>query len=152
MISRTRGFTLIEVVVTLSLLSLLILSMAGVMQTIGQTTERVDQRLDKADEIRTADFMLRQVLGRVSGQKVPPVNTAAPPVVQFQAAANAIEWLGIMPARPGVGGRYFFRLQIEASHNQSHLVLRFLPWPQDVAQKNWNTAESRIVARNATKL
>jgi general secretion pathway protein J len=152
MTTRTRGFTLIEVVVTLSLLSLLILSMAGVMQTIGQTTERVDQRLDKADEMRTAVFMLRQVLGRVSGQKTPPADATASPIVQFRAATNAIEWLGVMPARPGVGGRYFFRLQVETNNNQSQLVLRFLPWSLEPTKKDWNIAERRILVRNATQL
>lgn len=149
---RTRGFTLIEVIVTLSLLSILMLSMAGVMQTIGQTTERVDQRIDQADEMRTAAYVLRQVLGRVSGHKIPSADKASPSIVQFQANPNSIEWLGVMPARPGVGGRYFFRLQIETTRDISNLTLRFLPWSPDQTQANWSSAESRVIARNITKL
>lgn len=152
MISPMRGFTLIEVIVTLSLLSILMLSMGGVMQTIAQTSERVDQRIDRVDEIRLAAHVLRQVLNRISGQKISPLGKTSPPIVQFKADATSIEWLGVMPARPGIGGRHFFRLQIETARGESNLVLRFLQWVPEQTKMNWSSAESRIIARNITKL
>lgn len=152
MSSPMRGFTLIEVIVTLSLLSVLMLSMGGVMQTIAQTSERVDQRISQADEMRLAAQMLRQVLSRVSGQKISPPDKTSPPIIQFKADETSIEWLGVMPARPGVGGRYYFRLQVETARGESHLVLRFLQWSPAQTKRDWNAAESRIIARNITKL
>ena len=59
------GFTLIEVLVVISLLSLLMLAMGSALRTTAQTEERVDQRLQRTDEIRVASGFLRSVLGRV---------------------------------------------------------------------------------------
>ncbi len=63
---RGRGFTLVELLVVISLLSLVMLAMASALRTTAQTEERVDARLRKVDDLRTTDGFLRSVLGRVS--------------------------------------------------------------------------------------
>ena len=59
------GFTLVEVLVVLSLLSLVMLAMGSALRTTAQTEERVDQRLQRADEMRVTTGFLRYILGRV---------------------------------------------------------------------------------------
>ena len=68
---RMGGFTLVEVLVVMSLLSLVMLAMGSALRTTAQTEERVDQRLQRADEMRLAADFLRSILGRVSARKVP---------------------------------------------------------------------------------
>ena len=41
------GFTLVEVLIALALLSLLMLVLVGAMRAMGQTEERVEQRIDQ---------------------------------------------------------------------------------------------------------
>ena len=65
------GFTLVEVLVVISLLSLVMLAMVSALRTTAQTEERVDLRLQRADEMRVATDFLRSILGRISARKVP---------------------------------------------------------------------------------
>ena len=123
------GFTLIEVLVVMSLLSLVMLAMGSALRTTAQTEERVDQRLQRTDEMRVADGFLRSILGRVAARKVPlPVEPGASQFI-FSAQAGQLTWVGVMPARHGAGGRYHFRLQVQdTSTAQQALVLQYTPW------------------------
>ncbi len=154
-----RGFTLVEILVAMSLLSLVMLGMASAMRTMADTESRVDIRLARTDKVRTIERFLLQVLGRVSYQRASSLNRAAAPaagsvqggdVLRFEAGADSIAWVGIMPARPGMGGRYFFRLAAEPSGQGQDLVLRHLPWSPEQADlfPDWNSAESETIVRN----
>ena len=56
--SGAAGFTLLEVLVVMSLLSLVMLGMGSALRTNAQTGERVDHRLLQANELRTATTFL----------------------------------------------------------------------------------------------
>lgn len=143
---RLRGFTLVEMLVSVALLAVIMVALGGALRTVAQTEDRVDQRLDRADDMRNTVAMLRQVLGRVSARKVPAPAGNTGEVVQFRAIASGIEWVGIMPARPGVGGRHFFRLQVEDIAGARELVLRFAPWSEAVgAAPDWQRADYRVL-------
>ena len=70
-IARTQqqGFTLVELLVVMTLLSLVMLAMGSALRTTAQTEERIDQRLQRADEMRVANGFLREILGRLSARK-----------------------------------------------------------------------------------
>jgi general secretion pathway protein J len=106
----------------------------------------VDQRLQRMDDLRVASGFLQQVLGRVSGRKQPAPQGQGGQQVAFRATPTSIEWVGIMPARHGMGGRYFFRLQPENVGTGLALVLRFSPW--DAAAPtfpDWSQAPARTL-------
>lgn len=149
---RARGFTLVEVLVVMSLLSLIMLALGSALRTTAQTEERVDQRLLKADELRTAGDFLRAVLGRLSAQKLPEPLAAGQNPYVFRGAAQELQWVGIMPARHGVGGRHHFRLALEGSGAAQALVLRFAPWVPSEPAVDWNRTESYVLVAQATAL
>lgn len=143
---RIAGFTLVEVLVAVSLLAVIMVALGGAMHTMAQTEARVDQRLQRMDDLRVATGFLQQVLGRVSARKHPAPNGQGGQTVAFRATPTSIEWVGIMPARHGQGGRYFFRLQPESGASGSALVLRFAPWdPMAQAFPDWSTAAARVL-------
>lgn len=150
---RVSGFTLVEILVAVTLLSMIMLAMNGALRTIGQTESRVDQRLTRTDDMRWTVQLLQHILGRVSGQLDQPQQVGQGlSTVRFRASADHIEWVGIMPARPGVGGRYFFRLQLEVvADNSRQLVLRFVPWSPGVQAPDWGSATSRILGGRITQ-
>lgn len=146
-----RGFTLVEMLVAVSLLAVIMVALGSSLRTIAQTEIRVDQRLDRTDEMRVSVGLLRQLVGRISGRKLPAVDAKGGQAVQFRASGGDMEWVGIMPARPGVGGRHFFRLAVENSTAGPELVLRFVPWSPDVhGGVDWRQSDSRVLARNVT--
>lgn len=143
---QQRGFTLVEVLVAVSLLSIIMVALGSAMRTIAQTEVRVDQRVQRMDDMRVTVRLLRQVVGRVSGRKMPAQDATGGQVVPFRATRTSLEWVGIMPARPGVGGRYFFRLQLENGSAGPGLVLRYLPWsPETPKLPDWSLASSVVM-------
>lgn len=150
---RQRGFTLVEILVAVSLLSIIMVALGSAMRTIAQTETRVDQRQQRMDDMRITVRLLRQVVGRVSGRKVPAPDATGGQVVPWRATPTSLEWVGIMPARPGVGGRYFFRLQVEKNPAGSELVLRYVPWsPEAQKPPDWSLAGSLVMGRGISSL
>lgn len=147
-----RGFTLVEVLVAITLLSVLMLGLGGAVHNMGKAEERIDERLAAADEMRMADAFLRGALGRASPRRV-PLPPPARPGVLFSAGAQQLAWVGVMPARYGAGGRHFFRLAAEPlDAGGMGLVLRFLPWSDASVFPDFSRAESRVLVRDLREL
>jgi general secretion pathway protein J len=141
-----RGFTLVEVVVSLALLSMVMLVLGSAIRGMGASAERIDTRTTSIDEMRVATTFLRQIAGRIAGQQAEPPATG----LLFSGAANGMSWVGVMPARFGAAGRHFFRLDVERLDDGSAaLVLRFVPWRwEQKTLPDWSQAQSRVLVRN----
>ena len=149
------GFTLVEVLVALSLLSLLMLALTGALRAMGQTDERVQQRVMDADDYRAAVQLLDDVLGRVSARPhaVPQARVGqASEAPFFEAAPDSVAWIGVMPARFGVGGRHYMRLAVEPGPDGGRLVLRYAPWTGAPTFSAWDRAEAQVLAAPAAAL
>jgi general secretion pathway protein J len=146
------GFTLVEILVVMTLMSAVMLALGAAMRTIAQTEERVDQRLHRSDEMRVATSFLSSTLGRISARKSQAVTQVGTSLFLFSATPAAVMWVGVMPARYGAGGRYFFRLALERQADRSDLVIRFLPFTAADVFPDWGTADSRILVREASRL
>lgn len=146
------GFTLVEVLVVLALLSLVMLAMGSALRTAAQAEERVDQRLQRADEMRVGADFLRSILGSISARKAPgPVAVGASQFV-FSGEEREMSWVGIMPARYGVGGRYHFKVGLEPLSEGRALVVQFAPWVDDAASPDWANAEKYALVVDAVEL
>lgn len=144
-----RGFTLVELLVVLVLLSLVMLALVSALRTASQTEERVDARLQRIDDLRVTNGFLRSVLGRISAQKIgTPVEVGTSPYF-FLGAPAEMSWVGVMPARYGAGGRYHFRLSI--GDNQV-LVLQYLPWTDASTLPDWSSAQSHPLLQATTAI
>ncbi len=144
------GFTLVEILVVMTLMSMVMLALGAAMRTIAQTEERVDQRLQRADDLRVATSFLSSTLGRISPRKSAAPTQVGQSLYLFAGDQNAVIWVGVMPARYGSGGRYFFRLSLEPARPNAALVIRFAPWTGNAVFPDWGQAESRILVANAT--
>lgn len=148
-----RGFTLVEVLIALALLSLLMLVLSGALRAMGQVEERVDQRVEAADDYRLATQLLGDVLGRVSARRHAVLQAgSAAQAPFFEATPGALAWVGIMPARYGLGGRHYLRLALEAGEGSSQLVLRYAPWTGAATFSAWAQAQRLVLAAPATAL
>ena len=144
------GFTLVEILVVMTLMSMVMLGLGAAMRTIAQTEERVDQRLQRADDMRVATGFLSSTLGRISPRKSAAPTQVGQSVYLFAGAQSVMTWVGVMPARYGAGGRYFFRLSLESAGSHAALVIRFAPWLGNAVFPDWAMAESQVLVANAT--
>ena len=143
--SRQRGFTLLELLVVMTLLSIVMLGLVSALRSMAQTETKIDQRLERLDEIRVARTFLQQTLTRVSASTLEAPGATGKTIIPFVATPDSLTWVGILPARPNVGGRHFFRLAIEDSPAGRDLVLRFSPWKPDLVFTDWPSAEARVL-------
>jgi len=148
-----RGFTLMEVLISLVLLSLLMLMLTGAIGSMGQTEERVEQRVAAAEDYRTSVDFLSSVLHRVSARKSPVALVGqAQAAPFFEANSNSLAWVGVMPARYGVGGRHYLRLAVESSAQGGQLVLRYAPWTGAATFSDWGSAAGQVLAAPVSTL
>lgn len=145
---RLRGFTLIEVLVVMTLLSLVVLALGSALRTTAQTEERVDQRLARNDEIRVVTGFLQSVLGRISGQKRQGITSADENPYLLNAGPQELVWAGVMPARFGVAGRQFFRLALADVGGARALVLQFIPLDEPLLPTAWDQAATEVLVRD----
>ena len=152
MVPADRGFTLLEMLVVMVLLSVILLGLLSALRTMGQTEARIDRQLDRLDQIRVARTFLQQTLNRVSSVAMDAPGASGKKVIPFAATGESLTWVGILPARPDVGGRHFFRLAVEDVGAEQALVLRYAPWNPDALMPNWLSADSRVLLRDITKI
>lgn len=145
-----EGFTLVEILVVMALLSAVMLGLGAAMRTMAQTETRVDTRLQRADEMRVATGFLTSTLERVSVRKSEVSTRSGASLYLFVGAPDALMWVGVMPARFGAGGRYFFKLAVEQQGADRSLVIRFAPWSGAAVFPDWNRAASRILVPSVT--
>lgn len=138
-----RGFTLVEVVVALALLAVILAGLISALVTFAKSAERADARILASDDVRLVYAFLQQSLAEAS-----PHLYQRPGDLVTQSwlhGTNAeLEWLGLMPARHGVGGLYHLRLGIDASGD---LVLGYLPYVGDDPGPDWSLAGNHLLLR-----
>jgi general secretion pathway protein J len=147
---NSGGFTLVEMLVAMTLLSLLVLAMGSALRATAQTEERVDQRLARNDELRVTSGFLQSVLGRVSGQRRAGITSVDESPFLFRADSKELVWVGVMPARYGAAGRQFFRLSQVNAGNSGALLLQFMPMDEPVLPTNWDGATTEVLVRDLT--
>jgi general secretion pathway protein J len=140
-----RGFTLIELLVVMTLLSIIMVGLVTALRNLAQTENKIDQRLNRLDEIRVVRHFIEQTLTWVSAAPVDSPDATGKKILPFTATPNSVSWVGILPARPNLGGRHFFRLAMEDTPGGPALMLRFAPWQPDLIFTDWVNAEARIL-------
>ena len=60
-----KGFTLVELLVSMALLSMVMVGMLSVMRSMAQAQDRVEHRLDDSDDLRVATAFIDNVMGPV---------------------------------------------------------------------------------------
>lgn len=146
-----RGFTLVEVVVALTLVAAVMLGMASAMRTLGQTAIRLDEHVAASEELRTFSQFLRLTLESLGGDPASEVSDRLPaPTLVGQP--GALEWIGAFPARYGVGGMHRFRIFVDRRGPVPALVLEFAPMRSAGDEAAWNVVAPAVRLDRVTSL
>jgi general secretion pathway protein J len=124
------GFTLVELLVGLSLLGLISLLLFGGLRFGLRTWEAGGTRLAQTNEIEAAQGLLRRELAEAQ-----PVTIGSPeedsPVL-FQGNGEALLFVAPLPAHRGIGGGHVFSLAAEGDRGNAQLMLRWHLFRADV--------------------
>lgn len=140
-----RGFTLVELLVALALLSIVMLALGTAMRSFAQTEVRIDQHMQRDEEFRVAVNFLRTILAEMSPLAVRTA-PGAPKRIAFAGAGDQLDWIGVMPARQGAGGLYRFRLFVRSGTDApAALILDFAPLTNFDSPLDSGTPKSRVM-------
>ncbi|WP_151702566.1 prepilin-type N-terminal cleavage/methylation domain-containing protein [Nitrincola alkalilacustris] len=135
-----RAFTLIEVVIALTLLSLLLLATLTAMRTLADSQIRIVQISQQADETRIVSGLLRSLIS----QAVPVVRVRQGEGygAYFKGMPNELLWVAPMNGYQGPGGLHVMRLSL--SENQA-LLLQFQPYQGPYTDPDWSEVEPALL-------
>jgi len=148
MLRSQRGFTLVEILVAMALLSMVMLGLLTAMRSFAQTETRIDERIRIDDDLRVSERFLRAVVSTVS-PRTRPAAAGEKRHIDFVGGADAMRWIGVMPARHGAGGLYRFSLFARPAgvEGPMALVLEFAPFvPGSEAPADSALVQSRVMA------
>jgi len=142
--SRQGGFTLVELILSLTIISIIMVGLLTAMRSFGITDEKLEKRLSQADERRVVSGFLEDVLGQALFR---PRSSMAgkPEESSFLGGPDSLEWIGVMPARHGAGGLHHFRLYWVGDGRSAALMLAYLPFVGVEVLPDWNIAERRVL-------
>jgi general secretion pathway protein J len=141
------GFTLIEVVLALSLMSVLMLGLVSALRSFGQTGERLERQTMANDDVRLVSSLLYRAIGRSSSrlrQDAPETNGK----LWFAGDGQSLSWAGQLPARHGAGGLTHLRLLREGREDGEggpYLMLYMARFDGDQHSPEWLVDNRRIL-------
>jgi general secretion pathway protein J len=149
---RCRGFTLVEVIIALSILSMIMVATISSLRTFGNTRAVIERSTSRVDEVRQVSAFLR-----ASIQGALPVvrlgdNRDFPSFkgnygTFFGGATNEMMWVAPVTAGAGFGGTFVNRLSREGGR----LVLRWLPYKRNVGDLDWSRVKGEVLTEEVER-
>lgn len=122
MIRAYKGFTLIEILIALSLLSLILVMVFSSLHTSSKTWQAGDQQIEKNDSQRLMlDFIRNQLTQTVPLSLIDGKDN----YVLFHGESAELRFVARLPAHRGGGGLYWQSLRIDAGQQNMGLVLSY---------------------------
>ncbi|MDR0702874.1 MAG: prepilin-type N-terminal cleavage/methylation domain-containing protein [Azoarcus sp.] len=149
-----RGFTLVEVIIALALISLIMLGLVSAFATLGKTAARLDEHAGRSGREWLVGELLRATLSSAIGQ----IKYTLPDqrqTIYFRGDTATVQWLGSMPARHGAGGLHLFMLGLESCAGRSRssmcLALRYTPYVrEDSSARVAASPQTQVLAENVS--
>ncbi|WP_439100669.1 prepilin-type N-terminal cleavage/methylation domain-containing protein [Congregibacter sp.] len=137
------GFTLVEVLVASTVLSLVLMLTVSAMRMIGSSSSKVVAVVDRNDEMRTVSLFLHDVLRRAEGSGAGGVpvygglwsQVSAQQSSYFKGGADYVAWLASSAVIPGSNGQQYLRL----SRDKGELVLQSKAYQGNEEEPDWGT-------------
>lgn len=137
------GFTLVEVMVALSILSLVMLATVSGFRTLATTQTTLDRTINRIDEIRTVSNFLRQVFeSSIIGQDLGGLTlggTGGSSKAFFHMEQSAVVMKSVVMMGEGFGGTQVVRVAQEGSA----IVLRWSQNEFKADDQRWQNYPSR---------
>ena len=143
--SGGRGFTLVEVVVAMAILSLVMLATVSGLRTLAATQSSLEQVAQRNDDLRSVSSFLRGALeSAVVGAGIPEGLTLGGGMDEkalFEIRGDTLLWRTVMLMGESTGGSYVVRVGRE----DDELRLRWTSVSELPADFDWNTAPGRTL-------
>jgi general secretion pathway protein J len=141
-----RGFTLLEVMIALTILSMIMVATIAALRGFGNTKAAVTQVTNRLDEVRVVSGFLRNSLA--SAMPLPRDETAGATFGQtqlsgtyFSGSSSALVWVAPLVAGADLGWAFVMQL----SYVDETVELRWHPYRASEEETNWVEVEPRVL-------
>ena len=143
---KTVGFTLIEVVVSLAVLSLILLATVSALRTFANTQVSLDKMMGRVDEVRTVsgfrrDLFEGSVAGKQKGGGLSIGGSGGSELAYFEATPQWVEWQAPVLFGEVYGGAQLLKLIKE----EGALKLYWQDPPAQRHKVDWAGKSSRVL-------
>ena len=123
---RERGFTLLEVLIAMTLLGLLMMLLFGGMRLGTRAWETNSNRIEEIEEIQISHQIIRRMLSQAYPLVEPTesIDAIVGRRIEFQGEPEYVAFTGLMPAHLG-GGFHRFELSVKNDSSEASLALRW---------------------------
>lgn len=147
---RVRGFTLLELVIALTLLALMASVLYGALGYAGRSWEGGEAKAESTAGMRLSHGFLRTQL---EAQHPLRMRKIVEFPLLFNGSATELRFAAPLPARITGGGLWYYRVLVKSENDQSRLVLeRMLPDIEAAALPEFDKSERSILADNVKEL
>jgi general secretion pathway protein J len=149
-VSRARGFTLVELTIALVLMAAIAALLYGSLSLAARTWDGGEAKMQQVSDLRTAQTYLRAQLGAQYPQRMWKVNGLP---LLFAGERDEIRYAAALPTRVAEGGVYYFRLAVVRNGDRSLLVQeRVVPDANALEEPEFRDAERSILAEGIAEL
>jgi len=146
--NRVRGFTLMEVMIALTILSMMMVAIVSSLRTFANTRATLETKTNRVDEIRMVSAFLRRSLEATmssgGGSNVPTFDIVDDQQTYFFGTSSGLTWVAPMVGGAGFGGVNFMRLNLDGEE----LVLHWQPYRRDMDPVDWNRMKARTLVKD----
>jgi general secretion pathway protein J len=131
-----RGFTLLELLISLTLLGMMLVLLFGGLRLGVRSWDSVQKQVDNLNSVRSVESFLRREMERVYPYRwkgVPGQPYA------FWGDRHKVNFVAPLPSRMGVGGLYIIALELEQTSHGRRLTWRY--GPVDSQMKDFSALE-----------
>ena len=147
---RQRGFTLLELMIALTLLALMSLVLFGSVRLAGRSTDSGAAKADAAASMRLAQDFLR---ANLEAQHPLRMRKILEWPLLFAGSGDELRYVSELPARVGGGGLWLYRIRVRTDETRSPLVLeRMVPDLAADALPQFANADRSILAEDIASL
>jgi general secretion pathway protein J len=148
--AREQGFTLVEVLVALTILSLILMATVTALRTLGNAQNAVERVTYRVDEVRTVSNFLRDLLESavIGANDDLTTGGGTRDASYFRSEQESLEFKSTILFGESYGGSYLIRVAKEGGS----LVLRWQESLVDGAPQDWSKMPSRVMVEQLEEL
>ena len=144
--SRQRGFTLLEVMIALVILSMIMVATIAALRGFGNTKSTVTLVTNRLDEVRVVSGFLRNSLGsamplRLGETGDPTFGRPEPSATYFRGSSSEVVWVAPLVAGADLGGAFVMQL----NYIDERIEFKWHPYRASMEALNWAEVEPRVL-------
>ena len=135
-----RGFTLVEMLVSLTAMAVILMLIGGALRVMGRNWDANAARIETLDMVSRAFDLLARDVANLQRMARP----SGAPAYLFRGSADALTFVALEPAQPGDAGLYFIAYAVVANGDAAELIRARAPWRPEMERFPGATPANRV--------